>query len=599
MMSRRDIFKIDNISTMFVTTAAAMIMTEITSVLAVMIDGIIASRYLGVNTYSGISLLRPFSCIVLVIAGFFSTGCNLTCSKKVAIGDKDSANEAFNLTVFLAIVAAAILIVSGYFFPEAIFRISGIPLHKHPGLSPFLYGYLRGYLLGIPALLLVQIIGPVLVMDNGKTLFTVSSIVLFTVDILGDMLNVFYFHAGAFGMGIATSAGYYAQLIALCYYLIKKDSYFRISLKALAFRQLPDLAVQGSPALIQRLAGTLRDAVTNYYNVILALTTAAIAAKGIQGDLFQFLFCLPNGLGRTLMAMVSIYYSANDRKGLERLYTFALRFGLQLAFAAGAVTFLAAPLLTRLYSTEPEVVSLTVYSIRWMSVGLIFDMAVVLIQNYFQGINNHKLASALSFSERFIVPTGTALILGKLYGSKGILVSIAVSKIIVFAGIFICNCIYHRGLPRFWKDVMFLSKDFGGDDADNMYSKIRDRDDVMRVSRDTEDFCMQHEAGIKISRLMALFVEEMTVNVLDHAEKVNKKGIYIDFRLFSDTRNICFTIMDLSDRFDPTLFYKLNRNDMEEHYGIRMVMELAEEVHYYSAFNSNNLIVYLKYDSAA
>jgi len=50
--------------------------------------------------------------------------------------------------------------------------------------------------------------------------------------------------------------------------------------------------------------------------------------------------------------------------------------------------------------------------------------------------------------------------------------------------------------------------------------------------------------------------------------------------------------MDLSEHFDPTLFYQLNKDD-KTHIGIRMVTELARDIRYFSAFNSNNLIVSL------
>lgn len=69
---------------------------------------------------------------------------------------------------------------------------------------------------------------------------------------------------------------------------------------------------------------------------------------------------------------------------------------------------------------------------------------------------------------------------------------------------------------------------------------------------------------------MALFVEEMTQNVIEYAQGANKKGVYVDFRLFMKDGDICFSIMDLSDHFDPTLFYELNRDDYpEKHIVIR------------------------------
>lgn len=96
---------------MFRTTAITMILTELTGVIAVLIDGIIASRGLGIDAFSGISLLKPFSSMVLMIAGFFSTGCSIVCSRLVGAGRKEEANEAFNLSSFLTLAAAAILIL--------------------------------------------------------------------------------------------------------------------------------------------------------------------------------------------------------------------------------------------------------------------------------------------------------------------------------------------------------------------------------------------------------------------------------------------------------------------------------------------------------
>ena len=87
---------------------------------------------------------------------------------------------------------------------------------------------------------------------------------------------------------------------------------------------------------------------------------------------------------------------------------------------------------------------------------------------------------------------------------------------------------------------------------------------------------------------------DIALNVLDHARETQKKDIYVDFRLFTKDGEICFSMMDLSDQFDPAEFYELNRADYpQKHIGISIAMNMAKEVRYYSAFNSNNLIVFL------
>ena len=92
---------------------------------------------------------------------------------------------------------------------------------------------------------------------------------------------------------------------------------------------------------------------------------------------------------------------------------------------------------------------------------------------------------------------------------------------------------------------------------------------------------------------MTLLVEEMATNIIASAQK-RKNPVRVDFRLYMDGTRVCFSMMDLGDYFDPTVFYDLHADDDQtENIGIRMVVNMAEEVRYYSAFGSNNLVVYL------
>lgn len=581
----------DNISSMFRSTAIIMIVSELTGVIAVLIDGIITSQGLGIDAYSGISLFRPFTSVVFMLAGFFSTGCNIVCSKLVGCGKKKEANEAFNLSSLLAFLVAILLVVLCLCLPEGILSICGVDLTKYPELNQHLYGYMQGYIIGVPAMILIQVFGPILVMDSGKKLFTISSILLCVVDIAGDLLNVYVFHWGAFGMGLATAVAFIVQVLVLIIHFIKRSSYFRFSLKACRLRSLKEIAKHGSPALVKKLAGTLRDILVNYINIMVAISAVAITARGIQSDLFQFLFCIPTGLGRTLITMVGIYHSANDLQGLKRLRSYSTTFGVSLSGAAAVIAFILAPVLAGLYTSDPEVLSLAVFSIRWMSVALIFDTLIVLVQHYLQGIGSFLHANILSICERFAVPTACALIMGLIFGSEGILASVAVSKMILFIIIILINIFHFRGIPKDLTQAMFLQTDFGGTQSENMYEKIRTREDAIRVSQQTRQFCLDNHTTEKEAIYTSLFVEEMAVNVLDHAEKKQIKKVCIDFRLFVSEGTIYFNLIDLSEQFDPTLFYELHKED-KSHIGIRMVTKLAREVRYVSTFKNNNLTVY-------
>ena len=271
-----------NIDEMLLATALPLIFTELTSIVAVFIDGITASRFLGTEVYSGISLLKPYTSMYMILAGFLSTGCSITCSRLVGTGQKEDANGAFNITSLLALLSGIVVILLSIFFPSVIFRICGVSSSKYPNLIPYMRDYMHGLMIGIPATMLVHVMGPLFVMDNGKRLFTVSSLCLCAVDITGDLLNVFVFRGGAFGMGLTTSISHLVQLLILFRHFLRPEH--------------------------------LRDILTNNINVLTALSAAAIAARGIQLDIYTFLLCIPLGLGKSMVSMTGIFHSANDSR---------------------------------------------------------------------------------------------------------------------------------------------------------------------------------------------------------------------------------------------------------------------------------------------
>ena len=583
-----------NIATMFRSTALAMIATELTEVIAVFIDGIVTSSFLGIYAYSGISLLKPFATIISLAAGVLSTGCIALCSRYVGSGKKEEANVVFNFSVFLAVLISGFILLASVLFPDTVLNLCGVDLKKMPELNQYLYDYLKGYMISIPAITLIRIIGPVLVMDNGKKIFTVSSVVLCVTNIAGDLLNACVFHGGVLGMGLASSAAVFVQLLIILPHFAGKSSFFRFSLKHIRPGCFRDLLKNGSPAFVKRMAGTLQAVLTNYLNLSIALTAAAVAAKGIQGDYFQFLFSITSGLGKTLVTMVGIYYSANDLKGLKNLFSYSFRFGLLLSSAAAVIAFAAAPLLAGVYTDNPETLSLTAFGIRSIAVALLFDTCMTLVQSFFQGIGNLKHANLLSIIERFIIPVLSAFILGSLFGSKGILASTAVGKVILFLGFIVFITIKRRHFPGNWEDIMLLPKGFGGQESDNLYAVICSKEEAVEASHRTLEFCLQHGIDERRSNLMALFVEEMTRNAIMHPDNQNKQPVFVDLRLLISGSNICFSMMDLGKLFNPELFYEMHKSESPEtHIGTSLIINMSKEVRYFSTYRSNNLVIYL------
>ena len=229
-----------------------------------------------------------------------------------------------------------------------------------------------------------------------------------------------------------------------------------------------------------------------------------------------------------------------------------------------------------------------------MAVSLPMDTLLVSFQNYLQGIGNRRLVNIMNFGERLFIPVVTAFVMSRFFGSKGIMASIAISKVLLSLMTLAMVCIRSRSFPRRLEDFMFLPEGFGGAETDSQDVQLYDMDDVMRESEIAEQFCLDHGTDEKKARWMALYVEELAGNIIQHGKPRKSGSSSVDCRIFVKEGRICLCLRDYCDAFDPTRYYESVRDGQdEEKVGIRMVMGLAKEIRYYNTFNSNNLLLYL------
>ena len=587
----------DVISKMFLSASIAMIFTLFVGTAAGFFDGIITSRYLGKNAYSGVSLFGPLSGMFLMLVSFLSSGNQILCSGFIGEGKKDKANSLFTFCLLAGLGVSLLLMLLCVLLPDPLIAFCGVTKAGKPELYVEMRAYMQGYMLGLPALFAVQIIGPMVVLDNGKLYFTVSAFVLCAVDIAGDLINALVLHGGTFGMGVATAVSYTIQLVMLVAFLLRKDSFFRFSLKAFRRKGACELTKNGSPSLVQSLAFTLRDFSINRLNLLFAVSTAAIVARGIQYDFNMVLFCIADGIAYTMLSMAGIYHSVSDRVAMKRLFTYGIRVSALVALGTSALVFLLSPLIVGFYTTEPESAALSVFAIRWMAVSLLVDIPLCVFMNYLRGIRLQKIAILLNILDRLVFPVGAALALSFFFGSKGLLVSVALGKLLLAISVFVVICARNKGIPKSVEELMMLPEDFGGRSQENLYGNIRTMEDVVIQTRRTEEFCLLHGADDRTAFRMALFMEEMASNIVQHGNPGRrKKALAAEYRLFIHDDRICLTLRDYNRAFDPTAWYHENHETAApgEGAGIRMVMGLAEETCYFNAFSSNNLLIWLK-----
>lgn len=585
----------DVISKMFFSASIAMIFTVLVGTAAQFFDGVITSRFLGNDAYSAIALFGPLNGAFLTLAYFIASGNQIICSGYIGEGKKDRANSVFSFSITAGLLTAALLVLLCAALPDPLLAFCGVTKAGNPALYDNMLAYMRGYLFGIPALIVVQIIGPIVILDNGKKIFSVSAVVLCATDVALDLVNALVLHGGTFGMGLATSVSLTIQLLMLFTFLLRKDGSSRFSLKAFRPKEIAELVKAGSPTLVQSFAVSLRDVSINRLNLFFAVSTAAIVARGVQYDFNMVLFCISDGLAATMVSMAGIYHSVSDKVGLRRVFLYGLNLSVRFAAATFAAVFLLAPQIAGFYTADAETASLSVFAIRCMALSQLADIPICIYINYLKGIRARRTVIFLNVTDRFVLPVASAAALAFLFGSKGLLASIALGKLLLAGTVLLILCLKNKRFPRSVEEFMLLPEDFGGSGSDNLYGSVSTMEGVVRESRRMEEFCLKQGIDAGSAMRMALFMEEMAGNIVRHGSPDARRASGAEYRLFISDNRICLTLRDYNRAFDPTAWYRANAGkSIEEGTGIRMVTALAEDICYFNAFNSNNLILWLR-----
>ena len=151
-----------------------------------------------------------------------------------------------------------------------------------------------------------------------------------------------------------------------------------------------------------------------------------------------------------------------------------------------------------------------------------------------------------------------------------------------------------KRFPTRLEDFMFLPENFGGSEGDNIYAAISTTDDALSESRRAGEFCLSHGVSRRTAELMSLFIEEMAVNIVKHGRVRMGRKFAVDYRLSLNGNTLCMTLRDCCQHFDPVAFYRTHepgKESPEDMLGISIVMKLAKDTRYFSAFGSNNIIV--------
>ena len=573
-----------------------MLLTQIVSSVTVMIcmlvDSILIGRYLGINAMTAYGLTSPLLLVFVSLGTILSNGIQVICGKRIGCGDKEGTNACFTLSVLTAgvVAGAGLIIVLVFCGPICTLLGAGNPVPDNE-VYFLTKNYLLGFIIGAPAFIFAKIMVPYMQLSGNRLRLVVAVAALTVGDIVFDLLNVFVFHGGILGMGIASSLSYYIAFFIGGAYFVKKNCLFQFTKAGLSRKLLGELIHQAIPTVVNQISCILLAFCMN--RLLLAIDgNLAVAAYSVISTLGNFCYCVGSGIGAVAMTLGAIFYGDEDRESLYTVVRTMVQYALRIISVVVLVILIFAPRIVALFLADnPEAVSLAATGLRLFSLSLFFSPINVAFKYYYQGVHRNRFAEMIAFLSSFLLPVLFSFVLSRFLQTTGIWLGWVCGEAMTLLVTSLLVWSRNRKISLQAEAYAMLPAAFGARREDCLDLSVHTADEAMQASEQASVFCREHDLDERSCLLIPLCIEEMVMNIVDHGfTKDERKDHSIEVRLMLKEEKRMIRIRDNCVNFDPVSYVKLHEDDdPTAHFGIRMIMKMVTDANYVSSLGLNNL----------
>ncbi len=575
-----------------------MLVTQILSAMTVMlcmlVDSMMIGRFLGVDSMTAYGLANPVLLIFAAYGAMLSAGIQVMCGKTMGVGDREGTDACFSAAAVLALTVsvAGMVLILLLVKPVCTLLGAGRPGPDNPVFF-LTRDYLKGFIIGAPAFIVAQIMVPFLQISGNRLRLALAVVLMTVSDIAFDLLNVFVFHGGTLGMGLASSCSYYLALMVGLAYFFKKDCLFRLKLKAVTKKVCAELFRYGVPTVINSLAMVVLVFTLN--KILLGVGgNKAVAAYSVISTVGNICYCFGSGVASVALLLAAIFYSDEDRTAIHTLVRTMSWYAFVLDAALIAAVLLLAPVLASLFLTDTAAKAMTIRGMRLFCLSLLPCSLNTTFKNYYQGVDRVRFTELISLLQNVTFPVLAAFLLSRLLGTTGVWLSFLGGELLTMG--VICSVVWSKNRkPAVTAEVFaLLPRLFGVKDEDKIELTVRSREEAAEASVKAAEFCKAHGESARNSMLISLCVEEMVNNIVEHGFKPERKDQSVDVRILFKGSTRVIRIRDNCVNFDPVEYLKLHESDdPTAHIGIRMVMKMVKSANYVNSLGLNNLTLVL------
>ena len=571
---------------------SAQIFSALAVSLCLLIDIVVIGRYLPEEAMAAYQLANPLLLSIGAIGTLLSAGVQVACGKSLGSGSKEETNRGYSSAIAVAAVVSVLFAAAVLVFASFLARAMGAGTAGN--LFEMTKGYLRGFSIGAPGSMGALVLVPFLQMAGQGNLLIIGVLSMTAADVVLDLVNVLVCRNGLFGlgpmfgMGLASSLSYYTAIIITGAYFLSKKCVFRFSLKHVKWRKILELFREGLPAGFNMgssvlLIFVLNRLLRNYGG------TDAVAALAPMLTVGNTANAIATGIGGVSLTLSGIFWHEEDRSALKELIRLLIRYSVILGLGMGILLAAAAyPLISLFIPHEGPVKDMAVFGLRMFAIGMVPCSINNALKNAWLGTGRVVLTELTSVAEGAIFPAASAFLMCKLIGVTGAWLYFPMGEWITLLSLGILIALWTGKHPWEGDAALLLKKDFGVDRDHLLEMNLHSMQEVTEAAEKAQKFCLENGQDERIANHIALCIEEMAGNTIQHGFAMDQKHHDLSVRLLYKDSGLTLRFRDDFGALDPVHYIP---KDQEDALGIRLILAFAQDARYTYAMNLNNVCI--------
>ncbi|MBQ1477904.1 MAG: ATP-binding protein, partial [Erysipelotrichaceae bacterium] len=539
-----------------------------------------------------IGLYGPVNMMMGAVSTILIGGSMILCGQRMGKNETGKIQPIFSLSILLSLIAAVIFllfhVVTGFF-------TDGSLLTSDLSLWPVFRVYLLGETIDIVPEMLGSLLAAFLSLENQTKRTTSASLIFIAVNVLCCFLFLRVLDLGVLGLALAESVGRWVFFLVQASHYFTKKSSLRFSVLHPDWKEVLPVIKIGAPSGMTYVYQSFRGIIVNSL-ILTHAGNAGLSAFTAANSFLNLFWAVPTGMTAVSRLLISVSTGEEDRQTLtDTMRTAMFRFVPLMALIDAVIILLASPISSLYFHQEAgEVYRFTVQCLRILPLCMPLSTIYLHFNCYYQSDNRQIPVHILAFLDGVASVAGFSALLAPIMGVAGVAIANVANGVVTTVFIIAYACMKKKGFPGNMDELMTIPKDFGVSEEDRMDIAVRSMEEVLDVSRNVQQFCLDKGLDKKRSYYAALFLEEMAGNVVEHGFTKDKKDHTVDIRVIRKGEDVLLRIKDDCIPFDPSERKAIiDPEDITKNIGIRMVYAIARKIDYQNILGLNVLTLHI------